>query len=45
MDQGSSEILVENSISVLANKVDVVRSAGAGSMFAYKYIDDGFISG
>ena len=42
---GSSEILVENSISVLANKVDVVRASGAGSVFAYNYLDDGFISG
>jgi hypothetical protein len=39
---GDSEILVENSISVLANKVDVVRSSGAGSVFAYNYFDDGY---
>ncbi len=42
---GSSEILVENSISILANKVDVVQSSGAGSVFGYNYLDDGFISG
>jgi hypothetical protein len=42
---GSSEILVENGISVLANKVTVARAAGAGSVVAYNYIDDGFISG
>jgi hypothetical protein len=42
---GSSEILIENGISVLANKVMVSRSAGAGSVVAYNYMDDGFISG
>jgi hypothetical protein len=42
---GSSEILVENSISVQANKVMVARSSGAGSVVAYNYMDDGFISG
>jgi hypothetical protein len=40
---GSSEILVENSISVLANKVDVVRASGAGSVFGYNYFDGGYI--
>ncbi len=42
---GSSEILIENGISVLANKVMVSRSAGAGSVVAYNYMDHGFISG
>jgi len=42
---GSSEILIENSISVLANKVIVVRSSGAGSVVAYNYMDDGYING
>jgi len=42
---GSSEILIENGISVLANKVMVARSSGAGSVVAYNYMDDGFISG
>jgi hypothetical protein len=41
---GSSEILIENSISVIANKVMVARSSGAGSVVAYNYMDDGFIS-
>jgi hypothetical protein len=41
----SSEFLIENSISVLANKVMVARSSGAGSVVAYNYMDDGFISG
>jgi hypothetical protein len=42
---GSAEILIENSISVLANKVMVDRSAGAGSVVAYNYMDDGYING
>jgi hypothetical protein len=42
---GSSEALVENSISVLTNKVIVDRSSGAGSVVAYNYMDDGYING
>ncbi|HUB16427.1 MAG TPA: hypothetical protein VMB34_31085 [Acetobacteraceae bacterium] len=42
---GSSEILIENSISVQANKVMVARASGAGSVVGYNYMDDGFISG
>jgi hypothetical protein len=42
---GSSEILIENSISVQANKVMVARCSGAGSVVGYNYMDDGFISG
>jgi hypothetical protein len=45
LSHGSSEILIENGISVLANKVMVSRSSGAGSVVAYNYMDDGFISG
>jgi len=45
LSAGSSEILIENGISVLANKVIVSRSSGAGSVVAYNYMDDGFISG
>jgi hypothetical protein len=41
---GSSEILIENNISRDANKVMVVRAAGAGSVVAYNYMDDGWIS-
>jgi hypothetical protein len=41
---GSSEDLIENSISVRANKVMVARASGAGSVIAYNYMDDGFIS-
>jgi hypothetical protein len=42
---GSSEFLLENSISMMANKVMVARSAGAGSVIGYNYFDDGYISG
>jgi hypothetical protein len=42
---GSSEILIEDSISVLANKVMVDRSSGAGSVIAYNYMDDNYING
>jgi hypothetical protein len=45
LSHGSSEILIENGISVLASKVMVSRSSGAGSVVAYNYMDDGFISG
>jgi hypothetical protein len=40
IDNASSEILVENCISRLANKVIVARGAGAGSVVAYNYMDD-----
>jgi hypothetical protein len=42
LNWGSSEILIENNISMLANKVDVVQASGAGSVFAYNYFDDGW---
>jgi hypothetical protein len=45
MAWGSSENLIENSISVLANKLMVARSSGAGSVVAYNYMDDGYING
>ncbi|HZJ52897.1 MAG TPA: glycosyl hydrolase family 28-related protein [Myxococcaceae bacterium] len=44
LSNGSSESLVENSIIVKANKVMVARSAGAGSVFGYNYVDDGYIN-
>jgi len=44
LSHGSSEVLVENSIIVKANKVMVVRSSGAGSVFGYNYVDDGYIN-
>lgn len=40
---GSSEILAENNIFIKGNKVMVARSAGAGSVVAYNYADDGYI--
>jgi hypothetical protein len=42
LDTGSSELLFENSISILANKVMVMRESGGGSVFAYNYFDMGF---
>jgi len=41
---GTAEVLVENNISMLTNKVMVARSSGAGSVFGYNYVDDGFIN-
>ena len=40
---GSAELLFENNISMMANKVMVARCAGAGSVVGYNYVDDGFI--
>ena len=40
---GSSEVLIENNISMMANKVMVARCAGAGSVVGYNYVDDGLI--
>ena len=45
LSNGSAEVLVENDILVNANKVMVARSAGAGSVVAYNYVDGGFILG
>ena len=42
LDGGSSEILIENSISTLADKVMVARGSGAGSVVAYNYADEGY---
>ena len=41
---GSSEILIENNIVLKANKMMVSRSAGAGSVIAYNYMDGGYIA-
>jgi hypothetical protein len=41
---GSAEVLIENGISVRANKVMVARSAGAGSVVGYNYMDMGYIN-
>jgi hypothetical protein len=45
LEHYTSEALIENSISMLANKVMVARSSGTGSVVAYNYMDDGLISG
>jgi hypothetical protein len=44
LSAGSSEVLIENGISVRANKVLVFRSAGAGSVVGYNYMDMGYIN-
>jgi len=44
LSDGSSEVLVENSIVLKANKVMVARSAGTASVFGYNYVDDGYIN-
>jgi Pectate lyase superfamily protein len=44
LSAGSSEVLIENGIAVRANKVIVARSAGAGSVIAYNYMDMGYIN-
>jgi hypothetical protein len=43
LDGASSEMLVENGISIRANKVMVARAAGTGSVVGYNYTDMGFI--
>ena len=37
------KILIENGVSIRCNKVMVSRGAGAGSVTAYNYMDDGYI--
>lgn len=44
LSAGSSEILIENGIAVRANKVLVARSAGAGSVVGYNYMDMSYIN-
>lgn len=41
---GTAETLIENGIAVRANKVIVVRSAGAGSVVGYNYMDMSYIN-
>jgi len=43
LGSGSAEILIENNIALMSNKLMVARSAGAGSVVGYNYIDDGII--
>jgi hypothetical protein len=44
LSAGTAEVLIENGISVRANKVMVARSAGAGSVVGYNYMDMGYIN-
>lgn len=41
---GSAEALFENNIIMMANKIMVSRSAGAGTVFGYNYTDKGYIN-
>lgn len=45
LDKGSSEILIENSISMQNDKVIVARKSGAGSVVAYSYFDESICGG
>ena len=42
---GVSELYIVNGISMLANKVIVMRASGVGVVVAYNYMDDGYING
>ena len=44
LSAGTAEVLIENGISVRANKVIVARSAGAGSVVGYNYMDMSYIN-
>ncbi len=44
LSAGTAEALIENGISVRANKIMVARSAGAGSVVGYNYMDMGYIN-
>ena len=44
LSAGSSEVLIENGIAVRANKVIAARSAGAGSVVGYNYMDMSYIN-
>jgi hypothetical protein len=44
LSSGTSEVLIENGISVRANKLMVARSAGAGSVVGYNYFDMSYIN-
>jgi hypothetical protein len=45
IDTFTSDCLVENNISWVANKVMVMRSAGSGNVIGYNYMDDGYGDG
>jgi hypothetical protein len=42
LDSYSSDTLVENNISWIANKVMVMRGTGGGNVIGYNYMDDGY---
>jgi hypothetical protein len=44
LSAGTAEVLIENGIAVRANKLIVARSAGAGSVIGYNYMDMGYIN-
>jgi hypothetical protein len=44
LSAGTAEVLIENGISVRANKLMVARSAGAGSVVGYNYMDMAYIN-
>lgn len=44
LSAGTSEVLIENGIALRANRVIVSRSAGAGSVIAYNYMDMTYIN-
>ncbi len=44
LSAGAAEVLIENGIAVRANKVIVARSAGAGSVVGYNYMDMSYIN-
>jgi hypothetical protein len=44
LSSGTAEVLIENGISVRANKLMVARSAGAGSVVGYNYMDMSYIN-
>ena len=44
LSAGTSEVLIENGIALRANKVIASRSAGAGSVIAYNYMDMSYIN-
>jgi hypothetical protein len=45
LQNAATEIYVVNSISIQCDKVITARSGGAGSVIAYNFMDDQFISG
>lgn len=45
IDTFTSDSLIENNISWVANKVMVMRSAGSGNVIGYNYMDDGYGNG